>query len=792
MFDILSDSTITITSACIKEANSGYVPYDLLVGGTSTMLNIEKGTHHTHTMAVKSLYHLKPKEEPPSLLRRRYSRRVAGRSILKDTPSVFEPGTLAKIPETTAKGAIRGLAKLFAYAQANGEEIDLAMKAILSVYGLPHDFKVLIPTTDSKRTKPWALDDAPKSRHINGMYNTMQNVSVSLGNYQSGVNVGGKMVDYDRVVTLLRSVGALVFGHEEWLEDAVLGKEYTLKYHLNLSEFPNVSKGRFLTKYLVAVAKNLSGSINSESETFSVLQSTHKAAMDYASTAGHLVPITIMDPNVKTAIADLLSTTTERRLFLPTLHSSMTHDIEVELSSQSSFSLLPKPSSDKVARSPRNAMHRVLTPWLRVVMGKEDWPHTVARCMQSGDRPHAAEILLRELDPRIPRLMFRIVSVHTPIEWNVWKLLLRWLFPDPRTIPAVNIHDPWGAVKAALRQHSMPMLHTFLSSYNAALQSVSHFSHRDLLVSTDKSALDSLLAMQQSLYKRVAKAYGKRYYTTATLLADEYKRLKSAQTRTKYTTYSVPLVQLRKRLVKYQWRCKIYPKLLPVAEDNLRFSDGVYLATLKDMIGNYYRKRGGNGTLARVDEVINQHTSTGRSLIETIGELARVTKLDLVTQYKDILHVREQTIDDINTFVRYDTTLHVDHDDMKMADYDYLYDDVEMPLDNEFLEFDMSDQQSVDVFSEPSDAVDLSQFFTDARAIEDLVVVDNVYWADELDEAGYGAVWANEAAKKFDLQLNTSIPYNQYLEVEAWVKDQYTPQFLHTATVTQPTLLDIV
>jgi len=793
MFDILTDGTVDIIAACLAEANNGLVPYDMIVGGTSSMLNIDKTDVHTHSLTVTSSFHKRLDDRSVSMLNRRFQGRVRGISTVQDIPSVFEPGTQPRYPASVATPALRSLGKCIAYAEANGEDSQPLLHAAKKALGIDGDLMRIVPVTSADRTKPWALDDAPRSRHVNGMYNIMQNVLISLGNYQSNVNTGQRLVDYMRVATLLRSIGALLYGYEEWVEPHVLDRPFTLAYHLNLSEFPKLVSGRFVTPYSLKVLENLTRVLPLGDTTLLGLQEVFRLAVEDPGYMAHRVPITQMDPDIKLATADLLVDLRAKRVYGPLIRGDIRSDISLPTTSLSSFSLLPKPASDRLARTPRNASYRLMVPWLKVVLQRLAWPHQIAHLIDLDKHEDAAELLVEHLDRRIPRLAFKIVSVHTPVGRNVWRALLKWLFLDPGHIPQISIHDPTTAYFASLRCNPAVLLSLYTTCYYKALSTVSFFGREDLLVTSDLNALDSLTKLRQALYKRISRCYARRYASRVTILVQQINALKrqvaTTQVRTTRTALQARQKSITDNIVAHQWRQKVYPRLLPIDDRSAAFDPATYLACVQSMLENYTRKRKKSLMATGVQTYLHAASLVGTPLIEQLGRLTMITKLKLTAQFEDVMSRREMTLKDIDDFIHFEQPLPLGHDELWLPDefedheqappapslfdmyqWGEISDGDEDPTDG----ITYPDQSyATDPSSEREIPADICAVLSMPMGAESVKPVTTVNWTIELLDAGYGDYWASKVMERYNVERDQAVQGVVYDEMLQYVASIY-------------------
>lgn len=810
MLDILSFGTVEIMELSIEAANGGYVPTDLLCGGTSTMLNVEKSDPVVNCLSIASHLHERKHNPDVSMIPRRFLGRAGETSQVQDVPAVFEPGTMPQFLRNPATPMVRAIGKLRAFAACNGEDSSAFDTAALKVLPAGTRLDLITPVTKPEKTKPWASDDAPCSRHVNGMYNIMQNVSMSLGNYQSNVNTGGRLLDYLRVATLLRSIASMLFGYEEWLSSAVLDRCVSLKYHVNMDEFPTIPTGAFMTPFVVALFTYLHGGGATSSEHRNALLALMEDAMSAEKLHDHLVPVTLLDSAVRSAVAELSAESRTHAHFTPYVRHDVRNDISTGRASLRPFTLLPKPPSDKIARSPQNALTRILSPWLRLRLGKDDWVHKVAKLAQEGEVEEAAVIIGDRLDPRIPRLAFRISCVHSPTEKDVWKSLLSWLFAGCERPPPVYTNDPYGAVRAALRVSPTPMVHTYKHCYYLALRHSSQFSPHDLLVTADTNALEGVITLRQSLYKRVAKAYGKRYYVTARMAVEQLQVARQAPRR---TLSGLELVRdLKATIIQHQWRAKVYPKLIPMSEFGDAFRVGAYLDPLVDLIGNYCRKRRLDHQLPRVAVVLARSREQQLSVREVTRRLGRLVGLDLLAQYDDVAKVRSETLADIDRFICYDAALPLDAGELGMDPLDTygLTPEEEEEVTRGVQVQLLATEEPLDTFGHPSGPArrpetvwaardcatlatpdDVGDFLT-VTAFDGLTTYDKVDWAIDFEEIGIQSDTFGAVQEEFGVQIGDQVTLEQFAAMVAFAQRNTTLKYKVASQANGPTEPDIL
>lgn len=795
MFDILGDSTVSIMRTCIQEANHGYCPEDKLTGGTSTLLNVEKGMPYSETLSVESHFYESKHNPSVSLTPFRFQPRIHGRSHMVETPAVFVPGTMPEIPETLATDAVRNLGKLAAYAQANGEDTQVLQALLADAAGTEVDLSKITPVTDPSRTKPWALDDSPRCRHLNGGYNMMQNVSISLGNYQSGVNLRGHSVDYARVATVLRSVGTLLFGYEEWTALHLRDQQFRLHFHLNLGELPMVPSGAFLSPAVLRILQLAFIPQGQEKGVRALAVHDLLHSLSQKGYTAHRVPITVLNPDVQVAVSEMAAEERAKRILGPYLKPEVDHDISVPTSSLSSFALLPKPPSDKLARTPRNATFRLLTPWLKVVLSKQDWPHQVAHLISEDNSAEAGRVLSENLDPRLPRLAFQIVRTHTPLARDVWKVFLRWLFIDSGRVPRFGTHDIASCYFASLKVNPQVLLSVYTTSYYRALEITTHFTPQDLLVSPDLGALESVLHLRKALYSRVARAYGRRYGARARMLQSRISGIDKTHKKSGHKRLSPELKKRRQVLVdevvKFQWRSKVYPRLAPVAESGHAYDEGVYLDCVLESITNHCRKRRKEPLLNAVTMHLASFRQRGFPLKEILARLASMVKFNLVLQHHDIMERREMTLNDIDSFIIYDTRLHVHEDELPLqprAAEDHA--DLDPYPSGSDWEGDGSDEDEGGLLWESSSQVAEASFqrYLQRRGqmpdnfgaligggFDTAAAVDDLLWEEELHNEGYGPNWRERVMTEFSLHPGDKVTISEMQGILEWVKRVWRP-----------------
>jgi hypothetical protein len=686
------------------------------------------------------------------------------------------------LPNTSATASIRALGKLTAYAEANDEDSGRLEVACNENTTTHLELRKITPITNTERSKPWALDDLPKSYHTTGMYNANQNVSIGLGNYQSGVTNRGKMVNYNRVATLLRSIGCMLYGYEEWLASYVTNTPITLDFHLNLDEFGKDNNLRFVTpltehmmRHMFIPSRMVRGHHgNAIEQLITTIHDSHHLA--------HRVPITIQDPDIRIAISELSRESTAKRVMGPLMKAESVRDVSMPNVTLSSFSVLPKPASDRLARTPRNAMLRLLVPWLRVQMTKNMWPHTVSTLRAEDRIQDAANLLLENLDRRIPRLAFQIVKLHTPLNRNIWKILLRWLFVDPTHIPSIPIHDPTSACFASLRYNPKVLLNLFATAYYDALRMTSHFHQSDLLVSANLSALENLTMLRKSLYKRVAEAYGQRYAAKAVLLTKRLAEFdgKTAKAKAKGGTMSRKKGQERKNLVEeivmYQWRSKAYPKMWPTSESGSDYSYQTYLSLVIEMLKNFARKRKKTMLSTLIVHYEQNTLYEESSLLDALGRLSKLSGLDLITQLHDVEKRRQMTMEDIDRFIVFGDELDVTHAELSVEER------FSNSVFTNWTEFggtfeDSEDDGDIAVLEEKEEAqAHVMGLLMAPMGLKSLKKVTTVYWDIELEEAGYSEYWINLLATNHGLERGTIVEGTRVEELLIELKEIWYPR----------------
>jgi len=761
MFDILADSTLDIVRGCLKQVQNGYVPEDLLVGGTSTLLNPEHAQPHAQCLTVTSHLSEAVYNDKISLLPLTYRSRLHGDTILKEVPSVFEPGTLVHLPPTPISRTLMTFAKLVAYATAHDEETDVATALFDEIALGILDLKQIIPTTVADRTKPWALDDMPRSYHVNGRYNLMQQVGISLGNYQTGVNTGGKSVNYTKLATVLRAVGTNIFGEEEWLSKRVGSTTMTLHYHLNLDEIPNVCHAKFLTPYVMDIIRDFSCPKQLTGWLLKMTKEILRTAVTSTIRPTHFIPVTFQDPNIRGALAELKATDIPKPLFLPIMTSRDRSDIASHRTSSAQFTVLPKPPSDKAARHPASALKRLMVPWLGSVIHTKQWPHTCQVLLREDKVEEAAKVLLEHYDMRIPKLAFQIITTHTPVERNVWKIYLNWLFIHHDRIPGVGVIDPATAYAAALKINPEHILKHYTGCYIQALADKSVFLSRDLLVPDDLSGLDNLLALRISLYKRVSKTYAARYRAKAEIHIGEFNAIKAAYKGLKWKrwpNHAKQAIGTEKSIItRYQWRMKCYPTLLPISHSDREFDHDIYTVNVISMLYAYARKRKKTALETEVKLVEEGSLMPGASLFKKLRHFSAASGLDLMASYQDVVLKRNQTLDDVDGFIKYDTTLSGV---------------VSEPVQD--LEWDeVSDEEGVEAVAPVVSLANMFDFLPKQTGFNAILASENVNLEYELKEDGIPLHIINDLQAHYHWELPETVLLDDYQDLLKEAKEMY-------------------
>lgn len=798
---ILSMSTLDIQREAIKTANQGYVPEDLLTGGLSTMFNIEKSSVHTHPLTITNEQKSSRPKPSISLRPSTYSERLHGDSILHDTPSVFVPGSMPKIPMSQARPHILALGKLRAYAEANSDNLE-TFDHLLSISGLSDRHLIAItPVTTSDRTKPWALDDLPRSRTMTGGYNLMQNVRVALGNYRSGVNTKGRSIDYQRVASALRSVAMQLFGYEAWSYRHFAHLEFSINYHLNLDEFPQMSTRPFMTKYLEYMVQRTFFPDSPSLSYSHIVFSEYLASIDLSRRHLHLVPISTLDPNIKLAQAELAREMKSSRVLAPYMALNSLRDISTPGETFRSFSLLETSDADSQARKPSNIFLRLLTPWLKKEGERDMWPHTVMTLTDDGLALEAAAIIKENLDPRLPRLAFDILKVLTPVGWDSWKQWFRWLFLSAEVIPVLHIKDPTHALYVSLKENPTVFLRVFMAAYRASRIRHSLFSIRDFLVPEDSDLPSTLDSLYTRLYKRIANAYVYRY------------RARAEQSMRKMTALTGRIGVMKKRfkdlregekldykeavksLAKYQWRIKMYPNLPPVSHTNTSFDPSIYLSALHQRTENYLRKRGKILELSAHQLYVDNQSLMPTDFEDHIQKCSTFTGLDFWEEYVDICQKRSETISDINQFLAYDTNLSLpETPDNSPTGEEPLFDgtsddELEVESDDDAVEDDsVSDGATDDPNAPPRDILGFS---TMNMGMAGLRTVQTVRVRDELEEKGYSHYWVARVAEEFGLEPDTVVHKSDIPQLLSWLEENYHLRFRNPGETIYETEADI-
>jgi hypothetical protein len=213
----------------------------------------------------------------------------------------------------------------------------------------------------------------------------------------------------------------------------------------------------------------------------------------------------------------------------------------------------------------------------------------------------------------------------------------------------------------ALRVNPEHILNHYTSVYIQALAAASTFLERDLLVPDDLSGLENLFSLRCALYKRVSKAYATRYRAKAEIHITELKSLKSAYTGVKWKRWPNSAKKqagsLKEIITRYQWRLKCYPRLIPTDPINREFDPQVYLDATYSMLNAYARKRKKSGLETEVARLVAGDLYPGGSLFRKLRHMAEASGLDLMQSYQDVVLKRNQTLDDVDGFIKYDTHL---------------------------------------------------------------------------------------------------------------------------------------
>jgi hypothetical protein len=617
------------------------------------------------------------------------------------------------------------------------------------------------------------------------------------------------MIDYDRVATVLRSIGTLIYGYEEWVSDFIDKHDLKLSFHLNLGEFPSMSSDRFLTP---ALMKWLFHTMLPDELKRGIRGSTYHEILDIINRRKVLVkrvPITVVIPEIKAAIETLVSDERATRVLGPLIRPDVIGDISIPTNRLSSFHVLQAPASDKVARTPRNATYRILVPWLRILLPTEAWIHNVSILLGADKKKEASKMLADNFDVRIPRIVYDIIKLHTPIERNIWRILLRWLFTHSDKVPRIGITDPTSAYFAALATQPDAILAVFRSSYYTAMTSTSHFSKSDLFVSSNLCALESINQLRTSLYKRVSTAYAKRYYAHSNILTTQLKNIdkdfkgNGPRARKRRKGRSKTQKEERKEVVSkitmYQWRAKVYPSLLPVGHDGEDFDHSIYMTHVYDMLDNYTRKRKYD-TLAK--EITTQQElfpTENTTLQEQLMVLGNLTGLDLMASFYDVMERRNMTLQDINNFIVYEKELDLNEDELVITEalrfprLDVHIPETDFETEQEELSIVLSDTES-DPETLPTtipDNYNPFAFLSAHKGLESSVPVSGLYWDLELEEQGYGVYWSNLASAHFNLKSGEIVSRSMFDDILIFVKSNWFPRYDISKSADQAALPDI-
>lgn len=798
MIDIMTMSVLDIQRDGIKRANGGYIPEDLLSGGSSTMLNIDKGSVYSHPLTIVN-EQVKARKRPEITCRpSTYSERTHGRSVLRDTPSVFLPGSMPKLAASPAKAGIIALGKLRAYCAAHSEDTE-ELDSFLEGYGLERRHLTSItPVTTSERTKPWALDDLPRSRNMTGGYNLMQNVRVQLGNYRSGVNTQGRSIDYQRVASLLRSVAMQLFGYEPWSYEHFSHLDFSLNYHLNLDEFPRVSHLPFISEYLLHMVMVTFFPPVTGSEIS--LLTEYIDTIDLSRRHLHLVPISSIDPNIKMAQKELLHEQKSTRQLAPYFSSASFRDISTPAETFRTFELLDTKESDMIARRPGNILQRLLTPWLQREMQDDIWPHTVMTLADAGNLVEAASEFVKNLDPRIPRLTFDILGVLNPAAWDTWKRWFRWLFLSMTTIPVLHIKDPTHAFLVSLKENPTVVMRVYLASYREGLKRHSKFSMRDFLVPEDSDVPSTLDSLQTKLYKRISHAYTLRYKARA---EQSIRVMRGLTKRVGHRTRKVSDLhgdekkkyeEARNKVARYQWRVKMYPMLVPSSFTDTSFDEDKYLTATMDRVSNYLRKRGKIIELNAVERYQEYTLLTYVPFKDQMDRLSDISKLSLWEDYNDICEKRGETIADIHNFLRYETNVTLPTDSPLDDAYEndsWASSGLSDESDDE-VPYDPFSMNLADHYKHQPAVGGHNALFSRPMGLASVKAVRKLYWKDTMAEEGYTSYWVREVADVFGLGFEDVVELPVMEEIRSWLKENWYIRYKNPGEHVYDTEADIV
>jgi len=665
-FSILDDSTVDIATACLKKANRGFIVSDAFEGSASCLFNVEKGETAVRPCTVESLYHEGSYDNDLSSSPFRYVGRVGAKTRISETASMFEPGSAAEAPNSLFSEPLTAAAKLISLSRSNGEEAQPVRDLMERQFGkeISDRLESYTPITDVSRTKPWALEDAPRARHLNGHDNAGQMVRIGLGNYVAGLGTKGRLIDWDKVAITLRALGVLVMGEELWARDYLRRAPATLKYHLNLSEFPMATRPIFLPLWLTEAFKTMP-CVSEQVRDYML------AAMDQTrqelSNRGLLqwrVPLRSHDKDLVVAASELDSELGAKALFGP-LFAPLDDITDVI---QRPISFAPRAARGTVARvrDVFDVMRRVWIPMLTWATSRDHWPHEARSHAQMDEWEEFAEVIERCAPAKALRLVFQLLERTSVNRVTAWKTYLRYFYMRGDPVPSFPTQDAYGVFLASLKQIPERFGRRYLAYYNAAMAYAVRVKPRDLIHPGEWEEVVAVSNIRARVFDRISAHFTTKYAAEAKLIVRRLRDKRKIDPNRKK--------RYKDRLVTLQFRISLYPAFRPIGPTGFVYDRGRVNDALRSKVRRYYDKRR--------KKLAEMPTTLETALVENTETALAQVDLRYGSKFKryydDVVYRVTETLNDVDRVLTYELTdreeeegIQVDVEEVEDADARY-------------------------------------------------------------------------------------------------------------------------
>jgi hypothetical protein len=637
MFDILNTSAMDLATMFLNKANGNVRITSPFEPAPSMMLSKAKNQEMPGLMSFTTRFHESRKLPKLSNNTAKYFVRKDMATKLKEVKPVFEKGTAIEVPSGPFGIALKAITEVASLARQNNEDYRLIRNIFLDAWKevIPDGFvfEDFMKDVNPKRTQPWNAYDKSYTRHINGMENMSQGVQIDLGNYSNDSNTAGRLVDWNKVALLLRSIGCLTCGCEPWLRKYTMSYPLTIKYALVLEEFPKKEEIVYINKgtldLMKAVVKPIAGTIGYMKTQLAEWMKFQKKGRILTQQSSKLIE----SPDFRLAVSEALLERKEPIMFFsnPMTKSKLSFEDDLlEFKTGRSYEMDLKQVDKEVKLSTLSGVfHAFMPPYLNHASKKDTWVERTNALVELGDFRDAALVVSENLDKKFIRLCFSVLRKHSNNETSAWKSFLRYFYKRSEPIPEFASHDVASVFFASLRHKPREFGTAFNSWYWASRYMTSKLNKSDLLRPKDFTVAYDLKYIRRKMFTRIAKSYTNRYRAQASVLL---KKLKGEKEMVKDIK---KFEKWKQRLLELQWKIKHYPKFDCDPDIESYWSHKPLMESICDTIRNYARKRN-KGITPKGDTIMKLLLNFEQDSGEKVRNLFAIVQSTADETWKDV------------------------------------------------------------------------------------------------------------------------------------------------------------